>query len=173
MAEGEEVVLVQVNATDGSSLRHVRELIFEYTQASKVFFTPVPLPRNITTSPHRQSRHSSGISVAFSQPAYLCRSDSNVKCFLETLPVSTFASSLPHKKPTIHIQQHTHTRRVAKHFHRRESKPRPSHKISHAASSDTLSPSLSIYLTPCSRTPTSTLPSLLAGGDKPKKIASL
>jgi hypothetical protein len=78
MAEGEEVVLVQVNATDGSSLRHVRELIFEYTQASKVFFPAVPLPRNITTSPHRQSRHSSGISVAFPQPAYLCRSDSPI-----------------------------------------------------------------------------------------------
>lgn len=33
MADGEEIVLVQVGASDGSSLRHVRELIFEYTQA--------------------------------------------------------------------------------------------------------------------------------------------
>jgi hypothetical protein len=58
MAEGEEVVLVQVNATDGSSLRHVRELIFEYTQAksfSPRFRTravsPHPLTDNHATPP--------------------------------------------------------------------------------------------------------------------------
>jgi hypothetical protein len=141
---------VQVNATDGSSLRHVRELIFEYTQASKVLFPAVPLPRNIT-SPHRQSPHWPWISGAFPQPACLCRSDSNVKC-LETLPMSTFASSLSLRKTAMHTHTHTHTHVAWHNISIDESRSQGLYKILHAAPSDMLSPSLSIYLTPCSRT---------------------